>query len=161
MAETLCGSPLYMAPEILRFQKYDAKADLWSVGTIMFEMLVGKPPFTGANQIQLLSNIERNEFKFPERLKLSPEGHEILKCLLRRDPKERIEFEAFFKLPFLKPDPNAQDQKQTLQQQQQLPMVSPVMAPMQSPSPSGTPSPAASVLRIISGAAYRNETHYP
>lgn len=43
LAETLCGSPLYMAPEILQFQKYDAKADLWSVGTILFELVVGEP----------------------------------------------------------------------------------------------------------------------
>lgn len=42
LAETLCGSPLYMAPEILQFTKYDAKADLWSVGTILFELLAGK-----------------------------------------------------------------------------------------------------------------------
>ena len=41
LAETLCGSPLYMAPEILQFHKYDAKADLWSVGTILFELVVG------------------------------------------------------------------------------------------------------------------------
>ena len=61
LAETLCGSPLYMAPEILRFQKYDAKADLWSVGAILFEMLVGKPPFSGANHVQLLKNIDSKE----------------------------------------------------------------------------------------------------
>ena len=39
LAETLCGSPLYMAPEILHFHKYDAKADLWSIGAILFEMV--------------------------------------------------------------------------------------------------------------------------
>ena len=39
LAETLCGSPLYMAPEILHFHKYDAKADLWSVGAILFELV--------------------------------------------------------------------------------------------------------------------------
>lgn len=37
-----------MAPEILQFHKYDAKADLWSVGTILFELLVGRPPYNGA-----------------------------------------------------------------------------------------------------------------
>lgn len=59
LAETLCGSPLYMAPEILQSHKYDAKADLWSVGTILYELLVGRPPFNGANHIELLRNIER------------------------------------------------------------------------------------------------------
>ncbi|RQM27705.1 hypothetical protein B5M09_008031 [Aphanomyces astaci] len=43
LAETLCGSPLYMAPEILQFQKYDNKADLWSVGTILYEMVLPYP----------------------------------------------------------------------------------------------------------------------
>ncbi|KAI3908101.1 hypothetical protein MKW92_049621 [Papaver armeniacum] len=40
LAETLCGSPLYMAPEIMQFQKYDAKADLWSVGVILYQLLL-------------------------------------------------------------------------------------------------------------------------
>lgn len=41
------------APEILQGRKYDAKSDLWSVGAILFEMLAGKPPFGGANQVYL------------------------------------------------------------------------------------------------------------
>jgi len=41
LAETLCGSPLYMAPEILHFHKYDAKADLWSIGAILYELVGG------------------------------------------------------------------------------------------------------------------------
>ncbi|KAG5528279.1 hypothetical protein RHGRI_029074 [Rhododendron griersonianum] len=52
LAETLCGSPLYMAPEIMQLQKDDAKADLWSVGTILFQLATGKTPFTGNNQMQ-------------------------------------------------------------------------------------------------------------
>uniref|UniRef100_A0A4W3KHN8 non-specific serine/threonine protein kinase n=1 Tax=Callorhinchus milii TaxID=7868 RepID=A0A4W3KHN8_CALMI len=45
MAATLCGSPMYMAPEVIMSQHYDAKADLWSIGTVIFQCLVGKPPF--------------------------------------------------------------------------------------------------------------------
>nr|GMC97587.1 serine/threonine-protein kinase ATG1c-like isoform X2 [Ipomoea batatas] len=55
LAETLCGSPLYMAPEIMQLQKYDAKADLWSVGAILFQLVTGRTPFTGNNQIQVYS----------------------------------------------------------------------------------------------------------
>merc|ERR1719393_250392 len=59
MAQTICGSPLYMAPEILRHEKYDSKADLWSVVAILFECFCGKTPFNGPNPMQLLANIEK------------------------------------------------------------------------------------------------------
>ena len=102
MADTVCGSPLYMAPEILKYRKYDAKADLWSVGAILFEMVVGNVPFTGQNQVQLLHNIERSDARIPTRIAetLTPECVALLRSLLRRDPKERISFDAFFNHPF-------------------------------------------------------------
>jgi len=54
-----------MAPEILQLQKYDAKADLWSVGTILYEMLCGVAPFTGTSQMDLLRNIQTKELRIP------------------------------------------------------------------------------------------------
>lgn len=73
LAETLCGSPLYMAPEILRFEKYDAKADLWSVGTVLYEMIVGKAPFRAQNHVELLRKIEKGQdrIKFPDEVSTS------------------------------------------------------------------------------------------
>ncbi|KAG6875795.1 hypothetical protein C0992_002293 [Termitomyces sp. T32_za158] len=56
-----------MAPEILRYEKYDAKADLWSVGAVLYEMSVGKPPFRAQNHIELLKKIEHSRgVKFPD-----------------------------------------------------------------------------------------------
>jgi serine/threonine-protein kinase ULK/ATG1 len=89
MAETLCGSPLYMAPEILQSQKYDAKADLWSVGAILYQLVTGRPPFSGNNHVQLLQNIMKtNEVRFPESVmtQLHPDGIDICRKLLRRNP---------------------------------------------------------------------------
>lgn len=98
LAETLCGSPLYMAPEILRYEKYDAKADLWSVGTVLYEMMVGKPPFRASNHVELLRKIERGEdrIKFPEETVLSDSMKRLIRRLLRRNPVERISFTDFF-----------------------------------------------------------------
>mmetsp|Transcript_6134 Transcript_6134/g.11778 ORF Transcript_6134/g.11778 Transcript_6134/m.11778 type:complete len:188 (-) Transcript_6134:146-709(-) len=98
MAETLCGSPLYMAYEILLLQKYDAKADLWSVGTILFELLIGRPPFSGSNHLQLVQSIERSEPAIPDAVSsvLSSECRSLIHQLLRRNPVERISFDEFF-----------------------------------------------------------------
>ncbi|KAL0451106.1 UNVERIFIED_CONTAM: Serine/threonine-protein kinase ATG1c [Sesamum latifolium] len=103
LAETLCGSPLYMAPEIMQLQKYDAKADLWSVGTILYQLVTGKTPFTGNNQIHLLQNIIRStDLQFPPEAKdLSPDCMDLCKKLLQRNPVERLTFEEFFNHPYL------------------------------------------------------------
>eukprot|EP00245_Coleochaete_scutata_P018607 TRINITY_DN9779_c0_g1_i1.p1 TRINITY_DN9779_c0_g1~~TRINITY_DN9779_c0_g1_i1.p1 ORF type:complete len:715 (+),score=145.64 TRINITY_DN9779_c0_g1_i1:73-2217(+) len=103
MAETLCGSPLYMAPEILQYQKYDAKADMWSVGAILFELVCGRPPFGGENPPQLLKNIERSEARIPESVatNLSDSCINLCRLLLRKNPVERLSFEEFFHHPFL------------------------------------------------------------
>ena len=106
LAETLCGSPLYMAPEILRYEKYDAKADLWSVGTVLYEMMVGKPPFRASNHVELLRKIERGEdrIRFPEEVSLSDSMKRLIRGLLRRNPVERLGFADFFNNTVVKDD---------------------------------------------------------
>ncbi|CAK8993034.1 Serine/threonine-protein kinase ATG1a (Autophagy-related protein 1a) (AtAPG1a), partial [Durusdinium trenchii] len=104
MAETMCGSPLYMAPEILDGKSYDAKADLWSVGTILHEMLFGKPPFLGGNPRELLKNILRRGYRFPPKARATaPAGcASFLEGLLRANPVERMSFEDFFQQEFIR-----------------------------------------------------------
>lgn len=98
LAETLCGSPLYMAPEILRYEKYDAKADLWSVGTVLYEMMAGKPPFRASNHVELLRRIERGEdrIRFPEDAVVTDAMKKLIRSLLKRAPVERMGFRDFF-----------------------------------------------------------------
>lgn len=113
MAETLCGSPLYMAPEILGYNKYDAKADLWSVGAVLYEMAVGKPPFRAQNHIELLKKIEHSKgIKFPDEDPQSTAGKsggggsadlpvpndikKLIRALLKQKPVERANFDDFF-----------------------------------------------------------------
>jgi len=96
LAETLCGSPLYMAPEILQHHRYDAKADLWSVGTVLFEMISGRPPFNGENHIDLLRNIQRKAVRLPADVRVSKECVNLLRILLNRNPLSRAGFKEFF-----------------------------------------------------------------
>ncbi|CAA6656784.1 unnamed protein product [Spirodela intermedia] len=107
LAETLCGSPLYMAPEIMQLQKYDAKADLWSIGVILFQLVTGKTPFNGNSQIELLQNIMKStELHFPpDSNDLSFDCVNLCQKLLRRNPVERLSFEEFFNNRFLSDQP--------------------------------------------------------
>ncbi|KKY33471.1 putative ulk ulk protein kinase [Diaporthe ampelina] len=104
LAETLCGSPLYMAPEILRYERYDAKADLWSVGTVLYEMAAGRPPFRASNHVELLRKIEasNDSIKFPRESNLSSDMKLLIRALLKRNPVERITFENFFAHPVVR-----------------------------------------------------------
>ncbi|KAG4034800.1 hypothetical protein MFRU_002g01520 [Monilinia fructicola] len=101
LAETLCGSPLYMAPEILRYEKYDHRADLWSIGTVLYEMMTGKPPFRASNHVELLRRIEQNEdgIRFSSKAVISREMKDIVRGFLKRKPDDRISFEEFFAHP--------------------------------------------------------------
>lgn len=98
LADTLCGSPLYMAPEILRYDRYDAKADLWSVGTVLYEMATGKAPFRASNHVELIHKIDagNDQIKFPRDAVISSDMKALIRQLLKRYPVERITFEDFF-----------------------------------------------------------------
>lgn len=98
-----------MAPEILRYEKYDAKADLWSVGAVLYEMAVGKPPFRAQNHVELLKKIEHSKgIKFPDEdpQRATEEPNTVttvpsdikmlIRSLLKRHPVERSSFEDFF-----------------------------------------------------------------
>nr|XP_002806865.5 serine/threonine-protein kinase ULK2 isoform X6 [Callithrix jacchus] len=106
MAATLCGSPMYMAPEVIMSQHYDAKADLWSIGTVIYQCLVGKPPFQANSPQDLRMFYEKNRSLMPSiPRETSPYLANLLLGLLQRNQKDRLDFEAFFSHPFLEQVP--------------------------------------------------------
>jgi serine/threonine-protein kinase ULK/ATG1 len=102
MADTFCGSPLYMAPEILTYNKYTDQADLWSVGVILYELLTGKTPFYAQNIYDLVNKIKNNEVVIPNYINLSSECKHILFSLLQKNPKNRISWNEFYYHPWFK-----------------------------------------------------------
>ncbi|XP_076653764.1 serine/threonine-protein kinase unc-51-like protein Atg1 isoform X2 [Halictus rubicundus] len=102
MAATLCGSPMYMAPEVIMSLQYDAKADLWSLGTIVFQCLTGKAPFQAHTPQALKLFYEKNANLGPKIPPgTSPELSDLLMGLLRRNARDRIPFDEFFGHAFL------------------------------------------------------------
>ena len=104
MIQTMCGSPIYMAPEIMKHKKYNNKSDLWSVGIIMYEMLTGHPPFRAKNILELLRKIKTQKLELPKNIRLSKKGTDLLIGLLNTNPDKRIDWENFFNHIWLKDD---------------------------------------------------------
>jgi len=98
MAQTPCGTPLYMAPEIFEMKEYDAKADVWSIGCVLFEMCTGEPPFKGSNHRELFMNIRSKSLRLPSNVTLSPEVTEILQRLLELNPQRRVSLDMLYRV---------------------------------------------------------------
>ncbi|KAL6053219.1 Serine/threonine-protein kinase ATG1c [Balamuthia mandrillaris] len=99
LATTLVGTPLYMAPEIFLDKKYTEKADLWSVGVILYQMLTGRVPYLGSNVMELVRNIQTKGLEFPSALDISPDMKDLLKNLLQKKPALRMSWVEFFSHP--------------------------------------------------------------
>lgn len=88
---TSCGSPGYVAPEVLTCESYDKAVDMWSVGVIIYILLCGYPPFYADNAPALFKKIMdvKYDFEDPSWEDVSDEAKELIRHLLVKDPKER------------------------------------------------------------------------
>jgi len=65
LTQTIVGSPIYMAPEVLKGNFYDSRADVWSFGVVLFQMLYGFCPYEEHTIPKLIDAIDKNVLKFP------------------------------------------------------------------------------------------------
>ena len=84
---TLCGTPNYLAPEIILNNGYNFSVDFWSLGIIFFELLTGKDPFSSKDPILIYQNILTNNKKFPKII--DRDAKTLINHLLVADPKKR------------------------------------------------------------------------
>uniref|UniRef100_A0A8C7UUI0 Protein kinase N2a n=1 Tax=Oncorhynchus mykiss TaxID=8022 RepID=A0A8C7UUI0_ONCMY len=85
---TFCGTPEFLAPEVLTETSYTRAVDWWGLGVLVFEMLVGESPFPGDDEEEVFDSIVNDEVRYPRFL--STEAISIMRRLLRRSPERRL-----------------------------------------------------------------------
>ena len=90
MTQTMVGSPIYMAPEVLKGLIYDIRADIWSLGVIFYEMLYGFCPYEESTIPKLVSLIDNTILRFPTDRPVSDSLKILIKKMLTIKYRERL-----------------------------------------------------------------------
>ena len=113
---TVCGTPIYLAPEIWEDKGHDEAVDIWCIGVLLFELVTASVPFNGNDINTLKENILNLKISWPK--DINTDAKNLIMKILKKDPKERLPLEDMMKHPFItkfcpdaakhliKPDPN-------------------------------------------------------
>ena len=103
---TQCGTPGYVAPEILEGIAYDTKSDMWSLGVIIYILLGGYPPFIEQNQRELFRKIRKGNYEFHEEYwgSVSADAKDLISCLLTVQPAKRLSADQALKHKWMTQD---------------------------------------------------------
>ena len=115
-ATTTCGTPGYVAPEILEQKPYHVACDYWSIGVVLFILLSGCPPFFDEDNFALFEKIKKVEYNFdaPTWANVSNDAKNVIRALLVKEPEKRMSPDEFLKHPWIT-GANANTENNTLE----------------------------------------------
>ena len=104
--KTICGSPLYMAPELLEEKSYTDIVDIWAIGMILYEMIYGKHPYEECKDIDDLKEFSKKSITIPPtcntNINVTEDCIDLMKKMLEKEEKNRITLDNLFKHPWIK-----------------------------------------------------------
>lgn len=99
---TICGTPNYIAPEILDGKSgHSYEVDIWSLGVIIYTLLIGKPPYETPDVKATYKKIRLNSYTFPDQAPISDSARGLITRILNLDPSKRPTLEEMSSNPFL------------------------------------------------------------
>lgn len=87
---TLCGTPEYLAPELILSKGHNKGVDYWALGVLIYEMLIGRSPFYDHDQMRLFKKIVQGKYSYPSRLLVSKAAEDLIAALLQRKQSTRL-----------------------------------------------------------------------
>ena len=106
LASTTCGTPGYVAPEVLMQMRYGKECDYWSIGVVAFILLSGTPPFYEEDNFALFEQIKQCKYDFEVETwqDVSSEAKDFISKILVADPKVRMDVDGMMNHPWMKLD---------------------------------------------------------
>ena len=96
---TVCGTPIYLAPEILQEKGHDEAVDIWCIGVLLFELVTAAVPFQGNDIDTLKDNILKLKITWPK--DINTDAKNLIMKILKLEPKQRLPLEEMLKHPFI------------------------------------------------------------
>ena len=96
--KTVCGTPIYLAPEIIKEQGHDEHVDIWCIGVLLFELITGNVPFQGNDIETLQNNILKIKISWPR--DINTDVKNLIMKILKLDPKSRLPLSEMLQHPF-------------------------------------------------------------
>jgi polo-like kinase 1 len=100
---TICGTPNYIAPEILEGKSvgHSYEVDFWAIGVIIYTLIIGRPPFETEDVKETYKKIQDNNYNFPNHIYISNEAKDLIEKILIMNPSDRLNLEGMRNHPFM------------------------------------------------------------